>query len=295
MSIVVTTPTGNIGRVVTDRLLDAGATVTVIARHPEKVAAFAERGARVVEGTHRDPEVLARASEGAKALFLLTPPDFLAHDVVEHYRPFGEAAAEAIRRCGVRHVVHLSSVGADLDHGNGPVKGLFHNEAILRESGAAVLQLRPGYFMENTLGQIGPIKQAGHLFTTLPGDLPIPMIATRDIGVRAAELLLTRDWSHEKVLELQGFGAIGYDDVAAILSETLGREVTHVRVTADQAKAALMSMGVGEPMAEAVEELSRGLHDGLVRFHEPRSEDNTTPTSYKTFASDVFKPIFESA
>lgn len=295
MRIVITTPTGHIGSATAARLLDAGEDVVLVARDRSKVSAFASRGATVVEGSHGDADLLARAAKGADALLLVTPPDMRTSDLRAHYRRFGRAAVEAVAESRVPRVVHLSSVGADLDGGTGPVAGLHDIEELLAGTSAHVTNLRPSYFMENTLGQIPSIKAAGSLFTTFKAGTRFPMIATRDIAERAAALLRDRSWTGKRVVELQGAGETGYDEAAAVLTEVLGRPIRHVTVAPEQAVAALGSMGVSAHLAGLFNELAEAIQQGRVRFHEPRSAANTTPTTYPLFAQQVFKPAFDAS
>lgn len=295
MSIVITTPTGHIGSVVAKTLLDAGEKITLIARDPAKVKALTDRGARLVKGSHADAALFTEATKGATALFFLVPPDWGITDIRAGYRRFGEAAAKAISANKIPYVVNLSSVGADKESGNGPVAGLHVTEKLLREAATNLVQLRPGYFMENTMGQIPAILQAGALFTTFQGRTKFGMIATRDIGARAAELLRARDWKGEKVVELQGAGDVSYDEVAATLSEVLGRPLKHVTVGREQLVESLTGMGASRVLAESFHELTQGIESGHVKPLEPRSATNTTPTSYPVFAQEVFKPAFKAA
>lgn len=295
MSIVVTTPTGHIGRVVAERLLEAGESVTLIVRDPSKVQALSDRGARVKIGSHADAKLLIEATKDAEALFVLVPPDFGTQDIRASYRPFGEAAAEAILKNQIPFVVHLSSVGAELAEGNGPVAGLHVTEGLLGEAAKNLVLLRPAYFMENTLGQIAPILQAGALFTAFRGETRFPMIATRDIGERAAQLLGRRDARGTSIVELQGAGELGYDDVARILSGVLSRPLSHVTVAKAPFIESLTGMGISRVLAESFFELSEGVESGRIRFHEPRGPQNTTPTTYDTFAKEVFAPSLAAA
>src|ERR1700759_1162178 len=110
MRIVVTTPTGNVGSKVAPILLDRGAEITVIARHPEKVKQLAARGARVVQGDHSDSKVVQSALKDADALFWLIPPQYSSHDPIGDYKKFADAAAKALAHAPNVHVVLQSSV-----------------------------------------------------------------------------------------------------------------------------------------------------------------------------------------
>ncbi len=295
MSIVITTPTGNIGSVVTRQLLDAGETPILIARDPAKLRDAVARGAVVKRGSHDDVDFMVDATRDAEALFVLTPGSYHIQNIVDFYTSFAAPAAEAARANKIPHVVHLSSVGADLATGNGPVAGLHASEQILNAAGIPnLVHLRPGYFMENTLAQIPNILESGSMYTTFPSGERFPMIATRDVGARAAELLRRRDGSGARSIELQG-PETSYEDVAEILTEELGREVTHVTVTDEQMIQALTGMGVSQVLADALAELAEGIVQGRVKYEEPRNAANSTPTSYRDFAAEVFKPAFAAA
>lgn len=295
MAITITTPTGHIGSALTEILLSQGQKVTIIARDKSRVAHFAKRGATVIEGSHRDEKTVLKATVGAEAFFVLIPPDLKVTDIRSYYRSFGNAAAAAIRTNKIPRVVHLSSVGADQEAGSGPVIGLHDTEAILADAAPNIAQLRAGYFMENSLWQIGSIKGAGQMYTTFQGDTLIPMIATSDIAERAATLLTSQNWKGQRIVELQGAADISYNQVAAILAETLKREVTHVTITPSQSKEAFVGMGASAHMADLFNELAAGVSSGKVCFREKRNADNSTPTTYSKFADTVFKGAYNAS
>lgn len=146
MKIAVTTPTGNIGKVVTDELLKAGAEVTVIARNLEKVQPFVDRGAQVIQGDLQDQSVLNRATQGVDTLFLLLPPDYSSNDFRAYYRRLGQVGAAAIKANAIARTVFLSSTGAHIPSGTGPVAGLYDVERVLEDIATNMTSLRPVYF-----------------------------------------------------------------------------------------------------------------------------------------------------
>ena len=111
MKIVINTPAGNVGRVVTDQLLQAKEEVVIISRHPEKVADLVARGASLVEGSIDDPLVLDRALNGANTLYWANPAT-LRPDYDDWSARAAQTAAEAVKRHEVKRVVVLSSWGA---------------------------------------------------------------------------------------------------------------------------------------------------------------------------------------
>ena len=296
MTIAITTPTGNIGSVVTAKLLEAGEKPILVARDPSKLQDAIDRGATAFQGDHGDADLLLEATKGAGALFVCVPGAIDVEDIHEFYGRYARAAAWAATENGIGHVVLLSSAGADKESGNGPVAGLHLAEQILREAAIPNLTLlRPGYFMENTLLQIPSILEAGKLFTTFPAGTTFPMIATRDIGARAAAELLNPDSLGLRVVELHGGPETGYEEVASILSEVLERPLEHVTVSGEQLVAAVTGMGVSRVLAESLVELADAITSGHVGHREERSADNTTPTDYATFAREVFRPAIMGA
>jgi uncharacterized protein YbjT (DUF2867 family) len=185
--ITVMGATGHVGGRIAELLLESGETVQALGRSAEKLAALARRGANTLTGDAGDAGFLTKAFRDADAAFTLLPPDVRATDYRHKQDAQGEAIVTAIRESGLRHVVFLSSVGADLAEGTGPIAGLHaQEERLQRLSGVNVLILRAGYFFENFFDSVGLIKQQGINGGPIAPDLPFPMIATGDIADVAA-------------------------------------------------------------------------------------------------------------
>src|SRR5277367_1299997 len=180
---VITGATGNTGSVIAERLLEAGQKVRVVGRDPKRLEKFTGKGAESFIADATDGGALTNAFAGAKAVYAMIPPNIGAPDVRAYMETVSDALRSAIRQNGINHAVVLSSVGADKSHGTGPVAGLHSLEKKLEGiSGLNALFLRAGYFMEQVLGQAGVIKAMGTMAGPVRADLPLAMIATRDIG-----------------------------------------------------------------------------------------------------------------
>jgi uncharacterized protein YbjT (DUF2867 family) len=291
MRIAVTTPTGHIGKAVTTHLLDAGAHVTLLVRNPEKVKAFADRGATVLQGSQDDKDFVTKATQGVDALFWLTPPDYLSTDLREHYNRIGQAGAAAIRANRIPRVVHLSGAGAHIASGTGPGTGLHDAEHLLDQVVTHLTHLRPFYFFENYFWQLEPIKNHGRVFLPVSGSTRIAMVATRDIAQVAALRLLDHTWTGRTVQGLHGPADLSFDEAAAAIGRGLGRPVVHVRVPEEQARQAMRSGGLSEHVTEMILELDRAIESGLLRPAEPRTADTKTPTTLEQFSRVVLKPL----
>lgn len=293
MSVVVTGSTGNIGRPLTDRLLDAGLNVVLLVRDPSRVADFAARGARPVQGDLTDQVFVVEASRGAETLFWLTPPSYGADNIRSFYAGLGRIAAAAIAENEIPRVVHLSSVGAHVSAGTGVVLGLHDNEQTLDATDASVTHLRPGYFMENFLNHVGSMKTAGSVFLPLSAGARTPMIATRDISEVAAEIIFDPSWSGRRVAELHGPADLSFGQVVGTLTDVLETPIGLVTITGAEAVEAMVGMGLGRSFAEGIAELDAAIETGLMVTEQPRSAQTTTTTTFEEFAREIIKPVFD--
>jgi len=195
----------------------------------------------------------------------------------------------------VKQVITLSSIGADKATGTGPVVGLHNLERKLNEiSGLNALHLRAGYFMENTLVQIGIIKALGVAAGPLRAELELPLIATHDIGEFVAEALLRRNFSGHETRELQGARNVSMAEVASIIGREIGRpHLSYKQLPDDQVREALLQAGMSQDVADLVIEMSHAMNSGHLVALEERSKENTTPTTYEEFVKRVFAPQFK--
>jgi len=289
---VITGATGNTGSVAAERLLAKGEKVRVVGRDPNRLERFRQKGAESFIADAADAGALTKAFAGAKAVYAMIPPNIGSPDVRSYEESVSEALRSAIEKNGIRYAVVLSSVGADKSYGTGPVVGLHNLERKLEGiPGLNALFLRAGYFMENLLPQAGVIKTIGSVVGPIKEDLPLPMIATRDIGAFAAEALLKLGFVGKSAHELQGPRDVTYAEVAKIVGAAIGKaDLAYKRVPAAQLKPVLMQMGMSSNMADLLLEMADALNSGHMKMLEPRSSATTTPTTLETFVTEIFLP-----
>jgi uncharacterized protein YbjT (DUF2867 family) len=187
--------TGNTGKKITEALLEAGEKVRALGRSTSKLAELKRAGAEVLAGDTNEAAFLANAFRGADAAYTLLPTDQRSPDYRAEQDRQGGAIVKAIRESGVRYVVALSSVGAELSEGTGPIAGLHAQEERLKKiAGINVLLLRPVSFFENFYTSLALIKQEGINGDSVEAELALPMVATRDIADAATKALKARDW-----------------------------------------------------------------------------------------------------
>jgi uncharacterized protein YbjT (DUF2867 family) len=288
--------TGHTGKKITETLFDAGEKVRALGRSESKLAELKSAGAEVLTGEATDSAFLAEAFRGADAVYTLLPTDPTSSDYRAEQDRQGEAIVQAIRESGVRHVVALSSLGADLREGTGVIAGLHaQEERLKRLKGTNVLLLRPVSFFENFYGAIGLIKQEGIIGDCVASDLAIPMIATRDIADVAAQALNARGWQGVVVRELLGQRDLSYREATRILGERIGRpDLQYVQFSyADEAQT-LVQVGLSESFAHLYVEMTHAFNEEKLKPREGRTSENTTPTRFEDFA-DEFARAYQAA
>lgn len=293
MRITVNTPSGNIGRTLTQSLLDAGANVTLISRSPDKVSDLTGRGARLVQGSIDEQAVLDEALAGADALFWLTPPA-ARPDYHQWAVSTAQKAAATAKRLGVSRVVLLSSVGAQSGPGTGPVGVMLEIEKLFAEQVPNTVSLRAGFFMENLFRSLDTLRD-GALYQPAPAQKPFPLVATRDIAAVAAEELLDASWTGYRIRGVHGPEDLNYAQVAAILSDALGRPIQYVQVSVDQVRQGMRGAGLPDFLTDIFSEMYQAVVDGRMDAAEPRTAATTTPTSLAAFAREALAPALAQA
>jgi uncharacterized protein YbjT (DUF2867 family) len=291
--VVVLGATGHVGSVVATRLLDGGENVRVVARSSDKLAPFVRRGAEAAAGTVEDKTFLRRALDGARAAFVMLPP-YAGSGIRAWQDRTAGIIGEALGAARVPYAVMLSSIGADLREGNGPVAGLHVLEQHLDViGGLSSLHLRPGYFFENNLGSIGMLRSTGAIGGALRPDLKTAHIASRDIGEVAARRLRELDWTGHVVEELHGERDLTLAEVATALGTAIGKPgLRYVQFPYADAQQGMVQAGLPGELAALYVDMAKGFNEGRVRPVQPRTPASTTPTSIERWAAEIFAPVF---
>jgi uncharacterized protein YbjT (DUF2867 family) len=287
--ITVMGATGNTGRNICEALLKGGEKVRALGRSAGRLAALKEAGAEVLTGDATDGRVLAEAFQGADAVYTLLPPDPRAPDYRALQDRVGEATARALKSSGVRKAVFLSSVGADLSEGTGPIVGLHAQEQRLGAlEGVDVLSLRAGYFFENFYPNLGLVKHQGINGGAIRPDLAMAMIASRDIATAAARALVARDWKGLVTRELLGPRDLTQAEATRILGARIGKpDLAYVQFPYGDFVGSLVKMGLSSSIAGLYGEMAQAFNEGKAKPREARSPQNTTPTRFEDFAADL--------
>jgi uncharacterized protein YbjT (DUF2867 family) len=283
---VILGASGNTGSIIANFLLLKGEKVRVVGRDPGRLQRFVRKGAEAFTSDVSDAAALTKAFRGARAAYLLLPPITSREDQERE----SDAIAKAVKDSGLRYAVNLSSYGAHVPEGTGPVAGLHSSEEKLNAiSDLNVLHLRAAYFMENNLAAIDTIHGMGLFGHALLPDLKLPMIATPDVGAYAAQRLLDLDFSGKQTRELLGERDLTMTEATAVIARGIGKpDLRYVQFPYDQVQQVLQQMGMPPKKAAVYIEMFEAINAGLLAAQELRSPENTTPTSFETFVRDVF-------
>ena len=296
MQYVISGSLGNISKPLAERLVAAGHNVTVISSKADKVAQIEAIGAKAAIGSVEDIFFLTNAFTGADAVYTMVPPNFGSGNWKKYIASVGEKYAAAIQASGVKNVVNLSSIGAHMADGCGPVSGLFFVEKALNAlPDVNVKHLRPGFFYPNFLANIGMIKHMGIIGGNYGEGTKLVLVHPDDIAEAAAEELLGLSFSGKSVRYVTSDEKTT-DEVAAILGKAIGKpELPWINFKDEDTVAGMTQAGLPQEIAENYAEMGAAMRSGEMAsdylLHRP---DVFGKTKLEAFAP-VFAAIYSQS
>lgn len=291
MNYVITGGAGHISKPLVLELLKNGHQVTVLGRSAANLQVLVNAGAKAAVGSVEDRSFLAREFAGADAVYLMIPPIKQPEDWKAEIGKIGENYAWALQETGVKNAVLLSSVGAHMPDGCGPVSGLFLAEKALEKvPGLNLLKLRPGYFYINFLGNIQLIKTAHIIGSNFGGtDDNIILSSTDDIAAAAAEALKQLNFKGSSVQYLAS-DELSTASIAAAIGKAIGQpDLPWVAFTDEQMEQGLLAAGLAPQVAKNYTEMGTAIRSGQM-FEEYRKSREIKKGS-RPFES--FLPLFK--
>ncbi|RPK42300.1 Quinone oxidoreductase 2 [Streptomyces sp. ADI91-18] len=292
--IVITAPTGNIGRSLLSRLLKsapaAGEELRVIVRDPARLPEAARGRVEVITGSHGDAEVLDRAFEGADAVFWLVPPD-ASLPPEDAFSGFTRPAAKALAAHGVGHVVGVSALGRGTPLANraGLVSASLAMDDLIAGSGVAYRALANPSFFENLLEEADSIRDTGVFTDVVDADRKAPLVAVADIAAIAAGLLMDRSWTGIEDVPVLGPRDVSPNDLARIMTEQFGRPVRYERQPFDEMYTTLVGYGLNEAFVQGIVDMKRAKDQGL-DAGVARTPNTASPTGFEQWCAETLKP-----
>lgn len=265
MKITISGSLGNIGKPLTAKLVTLGHDVTVITSNADRLEAIEALGAKAAIGSVSDVDFLKSTFVGADAVFAMTPPNLGGSNTIANTTAAGKAIAQAIAATGVKRLVMLSSIGADLPNGNGPIAGLHNIEKVYETlEDISVTFLRAGFFFTNLYNDVPMIKGAGIVGSNYSLSTAIPFVHPEDIAVAVAEEL-QKTPSGKNVRYIISDVRTPHD-VAKTLGLAIDKpELPWVEFTDEQSLGGMKQAGLPDEMAELYTEMGSGLRSGKIQ------------------------------
>lgn len=293
MNYVITGSLGHISKPIVEALVKENHAVTVITSKQENAASIEVLGAKAAVGSVENGAFITETFAGADAVYLMIPPNFNPTGEWKDYlRKVADNYAAAVHQNNIKHVVLLSSIGAHLRNGVGPVDGTAYLEERLNElQDVNAVYLRPSYFFYNLFAQIGLLKQAGIFGANYGGDEKLVLVDTKDIAAAAIKVLLALDFKGKSVKYISTV-EVNTNDIAKALGEAVGKPNTPWVVFSDEQNLeGAIGAGLTKTIAEGYTEMGKSLRDG--KMQEDYWKNNVTPTGNLTL--EAFAEQFAAA
>ena len=261
----ITGITGKVGGEIARRLLANGQSVRAVLRDQAKAADWAAKGCAIAIAEMENAEPLEAAFSGAEGVFILPPSDFDPEPGYPAAKRVIEQVTTALTKARPQRIVCLSTIGADAPHDN-----LLTQRTLMEQSlsaiGLPVTFLRPGWFMENALWDVASARDEGVVRSFLqPADKAFPMVATRDVGRVAADLL-RRDCTETRIVELEGPARVSANELARAFATVLGRPVRVEIVSRESWEELFRAQGMKNPRPRM--RMLDGFNEGWIEFSD---------------------------
>lgn len=267
MKILLTGSLGNIGKPLTKELVQKGHTVTVISNNSERQQDIEALGAKAVIGSMQNIPFLTKTFKGADVVYLMEPPvNFFdkSLDIIHYYENIGKNYAQAIEQSGVKQVVHLSSIGAHMDRGNGVLQFHYRIEQILRKlpNNIVIKFIRPVGFYYNLLSMVRSIKSFGMMASTYGENDIVPWVSPLDIAdAIVGEIEMPFNQTHK--VRYVASDELTCNDVAKAFGEAIGiPDLKWVIIPEKQQLDGMLMAGMNTEAATGLVEMNNATHTG---------------------------------
>jgi uncharacterized protein YbjT (DUF2867 family) len=296
MKYLITGGAGNIAKPLTEKLLKAGHQVTIISRSADNIKSLTDLGAKAAIGSVTDVDFLTNIFAEADAVYTMVPPKYDAPDMKAHIASIGRNYVEALKPSDVKYVVNLSSVGAHLADGCGPVNGLYQVEQAMGElKNINIKHLRPVWFFTNLFANINMIKHMNIVGGNFGGgNFKMLMVHPNDIADVAFEELDNLNFTGHSVRYIASDERTT-DDIASVIGQAINKpQLPWVTFTDEQAYGGMVQAGLPENIAKNYTEMGHAMQDGSM-FSDYWKHRPTTfgKTKLEDFAH-VFASVYNS-
>jgi uncharacterized protein YbjT (DUF2867 family) len=257
--------TGNTGRAVVKELKGLGENPVCVVRNADKAKQVLGADTKTALAELDDRAAMEKALAGSKRVFIVT-----GHNPKSDVQQIN--VIDAAKAAGAEYIVKVSGgrdvVGPNVESVNGQAH--YKIEEHLKKSGLQWCILSPGLFMQNVLGQAANIKNDGKIIQPWPKDLPVALIDVRDTGALGARVLRDPGKHAGKLYSFSGVSTT-FGDFANVIGEVLGKPISYVPITLEQAEAGMTSRGMPDWLVAHLVAIARAGGQGAF------SKENTGP------------------
>lgn len=273
MKIIITGSLGRISKPLTATLIKNGNAVVVISSNADKQKDVETLGAASVIGSLEDVAFLAKTFTGADAVYCMIPYSPPGSDLKTFVKKIAHNYKQAIERSGVKHIVFISTLGADMDKHNGILAYWHIAENILNQlpSSVSIAFIRPVDIYYNVLDFIPTIKERDTIVSNYSGEKKYPWVSPLDIATAVAEEIVQPCIGERKVRYVASDELSG-NEIATILGEAVGKPNLKWTVISDNELRAMA--GSNQEMTKNLIEINASRDNGLLykdyELHKPR-------------------------
>lgn len=267
MKYILTGSTGNITKPLAQKLIEANHEVIIISSNESKASEIEALGAKAAIGSLLDAQFLTQTFSGADAVYLMIPPNFAVSDWLGFQKEISESFITAVKQSGVKNIVQLSSIGAHMGTGAGPIDGLAYLEKRLEViEGINVVKLRPSYFYTNFYSMTDMIKHAGILGSNMgDGNQKLVVTHPKDIAEAAAKNLLSLNFKGQSI-EYVSSDIVTLSEIAKSLGEKIGKpELPWIAFSDEDTFNGMTQSGLPEIFAKGYVQMGKSIREGLIQ------------------------------
>ncbi|MEP6610983.1 MAG: NAD(P)H-binding protein [Mucilaginibacter sp.] len=294
MKITITGSLGNISGSLATALVEAGHQVTVVSSSEKREAAIEALGATAAIGSVEDVAFLTGAFKGADVVYTMVPQQHDSDDYKGFIRKTAKKLADAVKAAGVTQVVNLSSIGAHLPAGTGPIAGMHDAEEILnKQDGVTTKHLRPASFYYNYFANIGMIKHGGILGGNYPASARLVLVHPKDIADAAFEEI-TSPFTGNSIRYVASDEKTAAE-VTAIIGAAIGKpELPWVEFTDEQSIGGMQQAGLSEDVAKNLTEMGNAVKSGIIGEDYDKHKPAFGKRKFEDFVKEEFVARYNS-
>jgi uncharacterized protein YbjT (DUF2867 family) len=288
MKYVITGSLGHISKPVVDQLVKDGHQVTVITSSADRKPSIEALGAIAAVGSVENADFINSTFDGADAVYLMIPPKWDVTNWLEYQQKVADNYVAAITANNVKYAVQLSSIGAHMRKGAGPVDGLgYLEEQLLQLTTVNVKMLRPSYFFYNFFSMIPLINSMNIMGANYGGtEEKMVLVHTSDIADAVYAALAGLNFTGHTVEYIAGDERTT-DEIAAVLSEAIGKPgMPWVKFTDEQSLQGMLQAGLSETIAEGYTTMGNAIFTGQMQEDYWKNRPSLGKINLEAFAAE---------